>query len=254
MERLKMKEWYKEDLAFIHDVGFAEYALKSAPGILEILNRSKIAGGLVVDLGCGSGLWALELTKANYNVVGIDISESMIEIARRRVPGAEFRVESLFKADIPPCSAVTSLGECFNYLFDPDNNRQALAELFRRVYKALNPGGLFIFDVAEPGQIVPGTVTKGFTEGEGWIVLVEKQEDEECILSRRIITFRKIGIDYRRDDETHRQQLYRSADVAMELREAGFRVRVSRSFGEFKLPMAHAGFVARKPVQNARRA
>jgi SAM-dependent methyltransferase len=73
-----MKEWYKEDLAFIHDVGFSDYALKSAPGILEILAQSQIREGLVVDLGCGSGLSAQEFAKAHYQVLGVDISESMI--------------------------------------------------------------------------------------------------------------------------------------------------------------------------------
>jgi methylase of polypeptide subunit release factors len=48
--------WYKEDLAFIHDVGFSDYALKSAPGLLDILAQNQIRDGLVVDLGCGSGL------------------------------------------------------------------------------------------------------------------------------------------------------------------------------------------------------
>ncbi len=90
-----MKEYYKEDLAFIHDVGHGDFALKSAPGILEILAQSKIREGLIVDLGCGSGLWAQELAKANYSALGIDISESMIGIARTRVPDAEFRIGSL---------------------------------------------------------------------------------------------------------------------------------------------------------------
>ena len=51
-----MKGWYREDLAYIHDVGFGDFALEAAPSILEILNRNKIWQGLVVDLGCGSGL------------------------------------------------------------------------------------------------------------------------------------------------------------------------------------------------------
>jgi hypothetical protein len=59
-----MEEYYRKDLAYIHDVGFRDYALKSAPGILEILRRNKIIDGLVVDLGCGSGLWAQELSGA----------------------------------------------------------------------------------------------------------------------------------------------------------------------------------------------
>ncbi|MDJ0621117.1 MAG: hypothetical protein QNJ63_31005 [Calothrix sp. MO_192.B10] len=60
-----MAEWYKKDLAYIHDIGFRDYALKSIPGILQILNQNKIDEGLIVDLGCGSGLSAQELTEMN---------------------------------------------------------------------------------------------------------------------------------------------------------------------------------------------
>ncbi len=243
-----MQEWYKEDLAFIHDVGFSDYALKSAPGILEILERSQIREGLVVDLGCGSGLWAQKLTQADYQVLGVDISESMIAIARTRVPDAEFRVESLFKVDIPPCNAVTSIGECLNYLFDPDSDRQTLLQLFHRIYSALTPGGVLIFDIAEPGQVAQGITTRGFTEGEDWVVLVEKEEDrEQGRLTRRIITFRKVGEYYRRDNEVHHQRLYKATDVAQQLQRVGFQVEVMRSYGQYPLPQAHAGFIARKP-------
>jgi hypothetical protein len=38
-----MEEWYKEDLAFIHDIGFGDFARKSAPGILEILDRQRLS-------------------------------------------------------------------------------------------------------------------------------------------------------------------------------------------------------------------
>jgi SAM-dependent methyltransferase len=243
-----MKTYYKEDLAFIHDAGHGDFVLNSAPGILAILERSRIRGGLVVDLGCGSGLWAAQLIEAHYDVLGIDISEAMIAIARRRAPRARFRVESMFKARIPACSAVTSLGECLNYLFDSDNDGPSLSLLFSRVYEALAPGGVFIFDIAEPGQVEAGTVVKGFTEGEDWVVLVEKHEDRErAMLTRRIISFRRANNSYNRSDEVHRQRLYRSQDVATELRRSGFRVRTMRSYGRFALPRAHAAFVARKP-------
>src|SRR5215831_7021051 len=139
-----MKKWYGDDLAYIHDVGFGDYAVKSAPGLLEILKRAGIEGGLVVDLGCGSGLWAEQLVRAHYQVLGIDISEPMIRIARKRAPAAEFRVESLFNARIPACDAVTSIGECLNYMFD-SSGAQAPERLFRRVHQSLRPGGLFVF-------------------------------------------------------------------------------------------------------------
>jgi SAM-dependent methyltransferase len=244
-----MKKYYKEDLAFIHDTGHSEFALQSAPGILDILGRNKISEGLVIDLGCGSGLWAQELLKANYDVIGVDISEAMISIARKRAPKAEFLVGSLFKAEIPSCRAVTSLGECLNYLFDSDNNDKRLTSLFRRIYRALTPGGVFIFDIAEPGQIKLGTVTRSFSEREDWMVAVEKKEDwERNILTRRIISFRKVGRHYRRDEETHRLRLFKASDLTAELRRTGFSVRTARSYGLYRLPEAHVAFIARKPV------
>ncbi|MCI0486699.1 MAG: hypothetical protein L0229_08875, partial [Blastocatellia bacterium] len=42
-----MADFYEEDLAYIHDTGYTEFALKSAPGILNILHRSKIREGLI---------------------------------------------------------------------------------------------------------------------------------------------------------------------------------------------------------------
>jgi SAM-dependent methyltransferase len=245
-----MAEFYREDLAYIHDVGFGAYALGSAPGILAILDRNRIREGLVVDLGCGSGLWAQELRRVGYHVLGIDLSEQIIAIARKRVPEAEFRVGSLFDADIPLCHAVTAVGEVLNYLLDPKGHSgEGLLALFHRVYAALVPGGVFIFDLAEPGQVLPGTVTKEFTEGEDWVVLVEKEEDtEKATLTRRIVTFRRIRGYYRRDDEVHRLRLHKSTEVAKQLREVGFRVRIMRSYGRYRLPGAHAAFVARKPA------
>ena len=105
----------------------------------------------------------------------------------------------MFEAGIPPCEAVTVICEVLNYLFDSDNSRQRLVGLFRRIYDALASGGAFAVDVSEPGQIPRGTTTRGFSEGEDWVVLVEKEEDtERRTLTRRIISFRNVGEHYRR--------------------------------------------------------
>ncbi len=242
-----MAEWYREDLAYIHDVGHANFALRSAPGILKVLEENGIPEGLVVDLGCGSGLWARELLQAGYRVLGIDISEAMVEIAREKAPGAEFRVGSLFEAEIPPCDAVTAVSEVLNYLFDPENEVRGLDLVFGRVYEALRPGGVFVFDLLGPGQ-VPGGVSKTFSEGPDWAVLSEKVEDQERgTLTRSIVSFRKVGEHYRRDDEIHRVRLYGPEEVADELGRAGFEVRTMRGYGGYPLSENHAAFVARRP-------
>jgi SAM-dependent methyltransferase len=214
---------------------------------MEILDRNGIHHGLVVDLGCGSGLWARKLVDAGYRVLGIDISEAMIELSRNRVPEAEFRVGSLFEAEIPRCQAVTAVSEVLNYLFDAKNEERGLGRLFRRVYDALVPGGVFVFDVLGPGQVPPGTRARGFRVGEDWAVLFEREEDvERETMERRIVSFRKAGVCYRRDEEVHRVRLYDQLDLSAELERAGFRVQTMRSYGGHPLAEGHAAFVARK--------
>lgn len=245
-----LMEAYKDDLAYIHDVGFGDYARNSAPGLLDMLRKAGITTGLVVDLGCGSGLWARELADADYDVLGIDISAAMIELARKRVPKATFQIGSLLKAKLPACVGVTSLGECLNYLFDKSNSLGELRRLFRRVYAALKPGGLFIFDIAEPGR-GKGPRRKHM-EGPDWAVLVEVDEDaRNNRLTRRITSFRKIGDLYTRDEEVHRLQLYRRSEVAKELRNVGFRVRTVGAYGDQPMIDGCVGFVARKPPESA---
>jgi SAM-dependent methyltransferase len=244
-----LSRWYGEDLAYIHDVGHADFALDSAPGIREILERSGIREGLIVDLGCGTGLLARELIDAGYGVFGIDISEAMIEIARTRAPEAEVRVGSLFEVGIPRCKAVTAVSEVLNYLFDPESEERGLGRVFRRVHDSLAPGGVFVFDVLGPGQVPPGTRAKGFRVGEDWAVLSEREEDAvRGTMERRIVSFRKVGEHYRRIDEVHRVRLYDPSELAAELERAGFRVRTMRAYGDLALEDGHTAFAAQKPA------
>ena len=76
---------YQNDLAYIHDTGFGGFARGSAPGLLSLFRQSGITEGVVVDLGCGSGLWARALADSGYEVIGVDISPAMIELARQPV-------------------------------------------------------------------------------------------------------------------------------------------------------------------------
>ena len=236
---------YDDDLAYIHDVGFSDFAKGSAPGLLKTLRSAGIRKGFVVDLGCGSGIWAQQLASAGYDVIGVDISASIVEIARQRVPHAEFHAESFLSFKIPACQAVTALGEVLCYRFDRRNGATALQRLFTRVHAALQPGGLFIFDVAELER--DRNRERSFWVGDDWATLVEFDNDPiKQQLNKHIVSFRKVGKHYRRREETHNLQLYKGTKVAEMLRDVGFRVRVVRRYGNFRLPKSLVGFIARK--------
>ena len=243
---------YRQDLAYIHDAGFGRFAQEAGPVLVEGLRRGRITEGLVIDLGCGSGFLSGILTKAGYRTLGIDISERMVALARKRVPGGRFRAESLLSAELPRCVAVAAVGECLNYLFDPANTRPNLVNLLRRIHLALEPGGLFILDVAEPGRGRVAGRERVFVEGEDWAVLVANEEDIRTrVLTKRITSFRRVGAWYRRDHEIHRQRLIARSELARKLREIGFRVRGLPGYGPLKFGPGHGGMIARKPVQTA---
>jgi SAM-dependent methyltransferase len=237
---------YQRDLAYIHDTGFGAFARGSAPGLLNLFQQAGITEGLVVDLGCGSGIWAKALADSGYEVVGVDLSPAMIELARERVPEATFHVQSFLEFPIPGCRAVTALGEVFNYLFDSRNSLQTLRRVCQGIFDALTPRGLLVFDVAEPGRCKG--LTQRFLEGEDWTCLVEyRRDDARQQLTRRIVSFRKVGGTYRRQEETHTQQLYPGTRIADMLRTIGFRVRQVRSYGDYPLSPGVVALVARKP-------
>ena len=73
---------YGEDLAHIHANGFTALAEAAAPAVVELPRRAGIRRGLVVDLGCGSGITSRALLDAGYEVLGIDSSRPLLARAR----------------------------------------------------------------------------------------------------------------------------------------------------------------------------
>lgn len=199
---------YGEDLAFIHDAGYST----PPAGLMRLLPRR----GRVVDLGCGSGVWAAQLCKTGHEVIGIDQSAPMIRLARRRAARARFIRASVFSVAIPECDTVTALGEVFNYQFARGN----LGRLFGRVHAALGPGGVFLFDLAGPGR----ATGSHHRVGDDWACFAHSREVGRTLI-REITSFRRVGKVWRQSDETHRLRLYAPSEVMTLLERAGFRAR-----------------------------
>lgn len=236
---------YGADLAYIHDAGFLELAREATPFALDLLAERGLEGGRVVELGAGSGASAKDLSEAGHDVLGIDASRAMVELARANAPGARFRVGSWTDEEIPECDAVLAFGEVLGYVGAAHGTKAELRDLFGRVRTALRPDGVFCFDLATPGRVPTGE-TASYRVGEDWAILFTAVEDGNR-LQRRITTFRKIegGATYRRTEEVHRLRLWRPGEVEAMLREARFKVQTRRGYSTRALVPGHRVFVAR---------
>lgn len=222
---------YGDDLAWIHDTGFGEFAASAAPGVIAILEKHGITDGVVVDAGCGSGVLARELSRAGYEVLGFDPSPAMIALARANAPRAQFEPGALDEVVLPPCRAILGTGEVLNYA-----GAEAVDAFLRESATALPPGGLLAFDLAEAGACPPHDEIR--IGGADWSVIAIKESDGRR-LTRRVLTFREIDGAVRRGDETHHLELFPRNEILEMLRDAGFRTRIRRSWGTRRLPPGH---------------
>lgn len=246
-----MSHAYREDLSWIHDLGFGDLARNAAELLLQTLAADGVGEGLVVDLGCGTGILAEAVAGAGYDVLGIDLSPVMVEMARRRVPGGRFRCESLLTAELPPSIAVAAVGECFNYRFDETNSRPQLRALFGRIHDALVPGGLLLFDAAGPGRVPGDEPVKTHVDGGDWALLMDAAENRKTRrLTRCITSFRRVGALYRRDDECHELDLLPVEELLADLAAAGFATQALDHYDGLALPAGLHGFLARRPPRD----
>jgi SAM-dependent methyltransferase len=239
--------FYGRDVAHVHDTGHGDYAREAAPDLLRRLRAAGLDGGLVVDLGCGSGIWARALLDAGFEVLGVDLSADLLAIARERAPEARFVQASVLDAELPPCAAVTAMSEVVNYAADPRLGRRTVASLMARVHDALRPGGLLLFDALAPGFEPPAR--RMWREGEGWVVLSELTDgDDPRTRTRRVIVFRRSdGGLWECSDERHPLVLHDAAEVVGDLRRAGFaEVEALDAWGDLRLRPGHVAFAARR--------
>jgi SAM-dependent methyltransferase len=226
---------YRADLAWIHHAGFSEFATRASRGILDTLTASGIRDGLIVDVGCGSGILAKALTDAGFEVLGIDASPAMIDLAGEHAPAARFEIASFAEAILPRCVAITATGEVLNY-----GTLDGVRAFIRNAANALAPNGLLLFDIAERGSYPPHDERR--IGGDDWSTIVIKDSDGER-LTRRVLTFRQIDGETRRDEEVHTLELYAREAILAILHEHGFRARMRRSYGTYRLPKAHTYYV-----------
>jgi SAM-dependent methyltransferase len=163
--------YYRRDLALVHHLGFGFHADLVAPGILKLLEPIRARNGLVVELGCGSGLLTRHLHDAGHRVVATDASPAMLALARQTVPDADGLAQLVLPDDpIPDCDAIVSVGHPLSYL--PDE--KSIDRAFIAAADALDPGGVLAVDICDLEWGVSRRDAPNLGRvGENWAVITE---------------------------------------------------------------------------------
>lgn len=238
--------YYRDDLARIHHLGFGFHADACAPGILELLAPVRERNGLVVEIGCGSGLLTRHLVDAGHRVIATDASNAMLELARQYATGAEdIRLLRLPDDAVPAADAIVSVGHVLSYLDDEDSVDRALAALVG----ALRPGGILAIDLCdlEYGRYRQGAPTL-VRRDDGWVIVTELSIPSPNRFVREMTTFiRNPDDSWRRDDETHDNVLVDTARVPTLLAEHGVDASILASFGTETLPVGLVTVIGHRP-------
>lgn len=239
--------YYREELALIHDRGFGFHAALCAPGVLALLEPLRDRGGLILELGCGSGHLTRYLVDAGHRVIATDASPSMLSIARQAVAGVE-QLERLILPDapLPPVDAVVSIGHVFNYLA----SKQAIRTALISVAGALKPGGLLVMDVQDLkwGAARRDTPNQSHI-ADNWVLISEFSVPKPSMFVRRHISFvRSDDGNWRRDEEVHRNVLIDTDELPSILAEHKLDAQVATSFGNEVLPEGLMTLIGRKQI------
>ena len=183
----------------------------------------------VVELACGTGSLTCLLARRGYSVIGVDLSPDMLTIAEQKCRGLDVTLlcRDMSRLALPPgqpavqTDAVICCLDSVNYVTRP----AALRRTFQRVYKALAPGGLFLFDVKTPAAL----------EGADGRTYLDEDDDLYCVWRadwyprRRVCAY---GLDlflrnkdglWERGGEYHEEYAWTMDELDGFLREVGFR-------------------------------
>ena len=206
----------------------------------EILKREGLKPRTAVDLACGTGSVTVLLAQKGLQVTGVDLSEEMLTVAQQKAWELEnmprFVCQPLQELRLPRGVdlAVCAL-DSLDYITDPEDCQEAI----RRVYKVLNPGGIFIFDVNTPEKLraMDGQI---FIDEDDDVYCVWRGEFDEAanICSYGMDLFQRRGETWERSFEEHQEYAYSEEQLVGYLKAAGFTHIAVYADRKFEAPKA----------------
>ncbi|KEZ86224.1 class I SAM-dependent DNA methyltransferase [Lacrimispora celerecrescens] len=193
--------------------------------VTGLLNEYGIRDGLILDLGCGTGSLTELLAERGYDMIGVDNSEDMLQIAmdKREKSGKDilYLMQDMREFELyGTVRAVLSICDCMNYILEYED----MVEVFRLVNNYLDPGGIFIFDLNTiyKYETLMGESTIAEDREECSFIWDNYYDKESKINEYDLSLFIRQEEDlYRKYTENHYQRAYYLEEVKLAINEAG---------------------------------
>lgn len=210
---------------FMDNVPYREWA----DFLQEILQKEGISDGLVLDLGCGTGSMTEELAGRGYDMIGVDNSEDMLEIAmeKRQESGHDilYLMQDMQEFELyGTVRAVVSVCDSVNYVTE----KEELEQVFRLVNNYLDPGGIFVFDFNTEYKYreVLGDRTIAENREDSSFIWDNYYYEEEHMNEYELTLFIQEADQkelYHKYQETHFQRAYTLEEIRELLEKSGLR-------------------------------
>ena len=197
--------------------GWNEYPRTFGEQLLRWLDGKGAAVRLALDLGCGTGVLCETLHQRGIVTLGIDLSEEMIAIARERSPELHYEVGDMTAFHTEErFDLVTCTGDALNHVTDLNDVERA----FCCVREALNPGGLFVFDLLRADEVPEGEPFWA-DFGEDLRVRFSAERDDQGFTTLRVDAFEG---EVPKFSEVIREKTHDVEIICSLLRNGGFDV------------------------------
>ena len=237
--RRKKRQWFEElfndDYARTTPKMDQKYLDREVKFIEDALGCDK--GATILDLACGPGEQAVALSIRGYEVIGIDLSLSMLARAADEASEKQQRI-NFVQADMRDLTfdeafdGVYCWGTSFGYFDDVKN-----AEVVQTIHKALRRGGRFLLDVANRDYIVGRAPSMVWFEADGCVCMDEMQMNS--ISSRLVVKRTMMMEDGRQREIDYSIRLYALHELGKLLHDNGFRV--VEASGDTSTPATYFG-------------
>jgi len=183
---------------------------------------------LVVDLGCGTGTLTELLYQKGYDMIGVDNSSSMLNVAmeKREQSGSEilYLLQDMRQLELySTVGTIVSVCDSVNYILEEDE----LLAVFSGVNNYLYPGGIFIFDFNTDykyREIIGDTTIAENREDCSFIWENYYNEDEAINEYDLTVFVQEEGDLFRRFSETHYQRGYTVEQMTALVEQAGMTI------------------------------